>query len=103
MLPNFWKTLTSWAAAVSHCASAVASAVCLPDLGTARNEPPQLPACGGWAMSHLPLFAGPELVATMPVIQLGQAMVANLPVLNAADQVLLESNCCSLAVRPSWT
>ncbi len=71
-------------ALVRNLTSLMASAWCLLWRGTARCEPPQLPPSPGTrAMSHLPLASGPALPSITPVIQAGQAMVANLDCLKA--------------------
>src|SRR4051812_8005336 len=65
----------------------MAAAWCLLWVGTARNEPPQLPLPPGTvAMSHLPEAASPAWPLMYPVIQAGQAMVAKAPFLKPAFQ-----------------
>src|ERR1700754_2159479 len=76
-----------------------ASFGCLVCLGTASQEPPQLPPPPGTAAtSHLPLPSSPALPLTTPSIHDGQPTVANEPfwVPAAHSSVKLRS----LAVRP---
>ncbi len=83
MLPTFWKTLACCSGAVSQATSSWAAATCLPEDGTARNEPPQLPAAGAWATFHLPALAGPENFSMFACCQDGQSVVAKVDCENA--------------------
>src|SRR5690349_2714757 len=86
MLPTFWKTLACCSGALSQATRSWAAATCLPELGTARNEPPQLPAAGAWATFHLPALAGPEYFSMFACCQDGQMVVAKVDCENAVCQ-----------------
>src|SRR5690606_26739871 len=63
---------------VRNLASSAASSGCSLCVGTARNDPPQLPPPPGTAAtSHRPSPASPAVFSMCPSIQAGQGMVAN--------------------------
>src|ERR1700712_1402639 len=78
-LPAVLKAEICWAGAVSQSTKALASAVCLPCVGTSRYEPPQLPPPFGNTLAMFQSVTFGLSPWMTPIIHGGHTMVANLP------------------------
>src|SRR5690606_15137055 len=100
-VPDVSNAVVCCSGAVSHAASSLAASVFLPEAGTVRNEPPQLPPPPGNTFATSQPSTPPEFCSMGPVIQAGQSMVANASAWKPATQSSL--HCSTPAESPSST